>query len=85
MKRYVRVMLGPKSIHAQDCYKGNFIGTDYGIREDLSKQLPENWRDFNAKYRQVWLEGNPGKSKVAAGLACGMLWTVEYRGYSFVS
>lgn len=70
-------MLGPKSIHAQECHKGNFVGADFDIREDLSKNLPENWRDFNAKYRQVWLESNPGKSKVAAGLACGMLWTIS--------
>lgn len=69
-------MLGAKSIHAEECYEGNFIGADYGIEEDLSKKLPENWRDFNSKYRPVWLSKNPGKSKIAAGLACGMLWTV---------
>jgi restriction system protein len=76
MKKYVRVMLGPKSIYAQQCYEGNFIGADFDILEDLTKNLPENWRDFNVKYRPVWLEHNPTKSKVAAGLACGMLWTI---------
>lgn len=76
MKRYIRVMLGAKSMYAKECYEGNFIGADYDIHEDLTNELPENWRDFNAKYRPVWLEANPGKSKVAAGLACGMLWTI---------
>ena len=33
-------------------------------------------RDFNAKFIPVYLEANPGKSKVAAGLACGMLYTI---------
>ena len=70
-------MLGPKSVFAEECYKGSFIGADFDIHEDLTDNLPENWRDFNSKYRPVWLENNPGKSKVAAGLACGMLWTIS--------
>lgn len=76
MREYIRVMLGAKSVFAQTCYEGNFIGADYDITEDLTKELPENWRDFNAKYRDVWLGKFPEKSKVAAGLACGMLWTI---------
>ncbi len=76
MKRYIRVMLGPKSVYAQQCYEGNFIGADFDIKEDLTNKLHENWKDFNAVYRPVWLQSNPGKSKVAAGLACGMLWTI---------
>lgn len=77
MRKYVRVMLGPKSIYAQQCYDGNFIGVDFDIHEDLTNSLPENWRDFNAKYRPIWLASNPGKSKIAAGLASGMLWTMS--------
>lgn len=76
MKNYIRVILGAKSIFAKECYDGNFIGADYGIEQDLTDELPENWRDFNAKFREIWLKKHPGKSKVAAGLACGMLWTV---------
>ena len=76
MKQYLRLMLGRKSVYAQQCYEGNFVGADFDIYEDLTNNLPEKWRDFNAKYRPVWLKSNPGKSKVAAGLACGMLWTV---------
>tara|TARA_B100001287_G_scaffold170494_1_gene143496 strand:- start:229 stop:1155 length:927 start_codon:yes stop_codon:yes gene_type:complete len=76
MKRYIRIMLGAKSVYANECFSGNFIGGDYGIKDDLTNNLSENWRDFNAKYRPVWLESHPGKSKVAAGLACGMLWTI---------
>lgn len=76
MKNYIRVILGAKSIFAKECYDGSFIGADYGIEQDLTDGLPENWRDFNAKFREIWLKKHPGKSKVAAGLACGMLWTV---------
>ena len=76
MKGYFRVILGAKSIFAEECYKGNYIGANYDIHQDLSNQLPENWRDFNAKFRDVWLNKFPSKSKIAAGLACGMLWTI---------
>ena len=77
MKSYYRVILGAKSAFAKECYEGNFIGAYYGIDQDLTKELPENWRDFNAKYRDIYLKVRPEKTKVAAGLACGMLWTVS--------
>ena len=76
MKRYIRLMLGAKSAHIDECLKGNFIGADFDIQQDLSKHLYENWREFNKKFIPVWLETHPDKSKVSAGLACGALWTV---------
>lgn len=76
MKSYYRIMLGKKSIHANEARKGNFIGADFGINIDLTNKLPENWRDFNAKFIPIFLEKNPDKTKVSAGLACGMLHTI---------
>lgn len=76
MKKYIRLMLGAKSAHIDECLKGNFIGADFDLNQDLSKHLFENWRDFNKKFIPIWLENHPGKSKVSAGLACGALWTV---------
>jgi restriction system protein len=76
MKSYYRVILGAKSVYAKECYDGYFIGAHYGINQDLTKELPENWREFNAKFRDIWLRSHPAKTRVAAGLACGMLWTV---------
>jgi len=76
MKRYIRLMLGAKSAHIDECLKGNFIGADFDIQQDLSKHLYENWKEFNKKFIPVWLEIHPDKSKVSAGLACGALWTV---------
>lgn len=77
MKGYRRVMLGKKSVHAEACFAGNFIGTDFGIMQDLTGKLPEDWKAFNRTFIPVYLETHPGKSKVAAGLACGSLWTVS--------
>lgn len=76
MKNYIRVILGSKSIYADLCKAQSFIGAHYGINQDLSKELPEDWRDFNAKFREIYLASHPDKSKVAAGLACGMLYTI---------
>jgi len=76
MKKYIRIMLGAKSIYAEQCYKEGFIGADFDIKQDLTNDLPDNWRDFNKKFIPVWLTAHPEKKKVAAGLACGMLWTI---------
>lgn len=75
-KSCYRVMLGRQSIHAAECLAGGFIGADFGIEQDLSGQLHEEWRQFNAAFIPVFLAGHPGKSRIAAGLACGALWTV---------
>lgn len=77
MKSYYRVILGAKNAYAKECYDGSFIGAHYGIKQDLTEELSDNWRDFNAKFREIWLGLHPDKSKIAAGLACGMLWTVS--------
>ncbi len=76
MKNYYRIMLGKKSSHADEAFKGNFIGADFGFDFDLSNKLPDNWRDFNKEFIPVFLENHPDKTKIAAGLACGMLWTI---------
>jgi len=77
MKSYYRVMLGRKSAHAAECLAGGFIGADFGIDEDLSGKLPDQWRDFNKQFIPVYLAGHPEKTKIGAGLACGALWTVS--------
>ncbi|MEG1644573.1 MAG: endonuclease NucS [Alistipes sp.] len=76
MKQYNRIMLGKGGMYIDECVQGGYIGADYGIYEDLSANLPDNWKDFNTKYIPVYLSANPTKTKVAAGLACGMLWTI---------
>jgi restriction system protein len=74
-------MLGPKSIHADECYAGSFVGAGFLRDINLTNKLPEDWKDFNKEFIPHWLAINPGKSKVAAGLACGMLWMVS-KGYA---
>ncbi|HBP86145.1 MAG TPA: DUF91 domain-containing protein [Nitrospiraceae bacterium] len=77
MKNYYRVMLGKKSVHAGECFAGNFIGTDFDINQDLTHKLPEEWRAFNKEFIPIYLAAHPDKTKIGAGLACGALWTVS--------
>lgn len=53
MKSYYRVMLGRKSVYAAERLAGDFIGTDFGILEDLSGKLPEELREFNNHFIPV--------------------------------
>lgn len=75
MTDYYRVMLGKGGKYAQECFDGNYIGADYSIDQDLTHELPDDWRDFNSKFIPIYLANRPGKTKIAAGLACGMLYT----------
>ena len=70
------VRLGAQGVYLDECLGGGYVGVDYGIKQDLTGRFPDNWRDFNKQFRPVWHEGNPGKSNVAAGLACGAVWTL---------
>jgi restriction system protein len=76
MKSYYRVMLGHASVYAKACFAGGFIGVDFEIPQDLTKDLPDDWRAFNKKFIPIYLASHAGKTKVGAGLACGALWTV---------
>lgn len=73
---YNRVMLGKAGMYADQCRKDGFIGVDFLPDIDLSMHLPDVWQEFNKVHIPIWMESHPGKGKIAAGLACGNLWTV---------
>lgn len=75
-KSYYRIMAGRQSVHAKTCLDQGFVGGDWGIEVDLSSRLPDNWRDFNQDFIPIYLEANPDKTRIGAGLACGMLHTI---------
>jgi restriction system protein len=76
MKKYYRIMLGRKSAYVEEAYNGNFIGAGFLEDKDLTHHLPDNWRDFNKEFIPIYLQQNPDKTKISAGLSCGMLWTI---------
>ncbi len=75
-KKYNRIILGKANSYAEICKAEGFIGVDFLADTDLTNHLHEDWHDFNKEYIPIWLESHPQKTKVAAGLACGNLWTV---------
>jgi restriction system protein len=76
MKNYWLIRLGRKNVYAKDGHDGGYIGVGFLENINLSDKLFENWRDFNREMIPVYLKDRPEKSRVAAGLACGNLWTV---------
>jgi restriction system protein len=76
MTQYYRVMLGKGGIYSAQALAGNFVGADYQINQDLTSDLPDDWRAFNKKFIPIFLAGHPGKTKIGAGLACGAIWTI---------
>lgn len=76
MKNYYRIMLGQKSLYAEEAYKDGFIGAGFGIDIDLSNKLSDDWREFNKTFIPIYLQKHPDKSKISAGLSCGFLWTI---------
>ena len=75
MKKYYRVMLGRKSVHAEACLAGGFIGTDFDLQQDLSRDPADDWRAFNRKLTPLYLARHPDKTKVA-DLTCGASWNL---------
>lgn len=77
MKNYYRIMLGPKSVYAKEAYESGIIGATWLPNIDLTNRLQDNWRQFNKTHIPIYLKENPDKTKVSAGLACGMLYTIS--------
>jgi restriction system protein len=70
------VRLGRQGAFVQDALDRGYIGVDYSMIDDFTGKFPDGWTDFNKRYIPRYLELNPGKTKVAAGLACGTIWTI---------
>ena len=68
-------MLGKGGVHADTAFTDGFVGVDYGMPK-ITGAIPENRPDFNQKWVSEYLKVHPDKSKIAAGLACGVLYTI---------
>lgn len=54
-------MLGRGGIYTQECVAEGYIGADFGIREDLTNNLPDTFKAFNACYIPIFLAAHPDK------------------------
>lgn len=75
-RAYHHILLGEKSSHAATCLIENFIGADFGIRQDLSEKLPDSFPPFRNTFAPIYQETHPEADKRASGLACGSLWII---------
>jgi restriction system protein len=76
MKSYYRILLGKGHQYVDQCLRDGFVGADYKIAQDLSPNLPDDWRTFNKAFIPVYLAAHPDKTRVSAGIGCGALWTL---------
>jgi restriction system protein len=74
---FYRIILGSQNRFVNECLVNNFIGVNFDIQQDLTGRLPDNLRDFNHEFIPVFLQNRPDRTRIAAGLACGALWTVS--------
>lgn len=70
------IRLGRQGAFVKDAVDRGYIGVDYGMVDDFTGKFPDEWTAFNKVNIPRFLELNPGRGKVAAGLACGTIWTV---------
>jgi len=75
--KYVRLRTGRDHQWFDSFFKGNYIAVGFAMDLDLSNDLFENWREFNKKYIPEIIKRDPSKSRVAAGLNCGVIWTLS--------
>ena len=78
MRNFYRLMLGKASIHVEECLKEGFVGVGWFEDIDLTPIFAKStdWRAFNKEMIPIYLQSNPTKKKVAAGLSCGFTYTV---------
>ena len=67
-------MLGSGGKHLDECVEGDFIGIDYGIREDLSKYIKGDYKTFREKVSELLLEHDPSRSKIGIALRASIMW-----------
>ena len=65
---YYRVRLGIQGSGVDECVDGGFLGVYFGIRQDLTNDLPDDWREFNRRFiPQMIAEGTPYVGIIYAG------------------
>jgi restriction system protein len=76
MTRYFRVSLGEQGKDSALALREGWIGTGWMADIDLTNALPETHAMFRKKFNPVILHSGEVKTPIAAGLACGMTFTV---------
>jgi len=76
---FYKVMLGKGSSYLADALEKGYVGVGWFADTSLIDSKVNTYstlREFNNRWRPVYLSQHPEKSKVTAGLACGCTFTV---------
>jgi restriction system protein len=76
MTRYFRVSLGEQGKDSEQAFNEGWIGTGWLKDVDLTKQLPDTHAQFRKVFNPIILDSGEVSTSIAAGLACGMTFTV---------
>jgi restriction system protein len=76
MKQYYRVSLGEGGKNSAQAKSEGWVGVGWMSTVDLTGEFPDEWRKFNKKYIDIVMEHDHITTRIGAGLACGMTWTV---------
>ena len=76
MRKYFRVSLGEQGKDSALAFSEGWIGTGWLEGVDLTGEFPEKHAQFRKKYNPIILQSGEVTSPIAAGLACGMTFTV---------
>lgn len=76
MTRYFRVSLGEQGKDAAQALTEGWIGTGWLANLNLSYDLPDTHALFRKKFNPIILASGEVTTPIAAGLACGMTYTV---------
>lgn len=76
MPKYYRVSAGKNAKYLDEAVRDGFVGVGWLADTDLTGAFPDDWRAFNARYIPLVKERDAITSNIAAGLACGAIWTV---------
>jgi len=76
MTRYFRVSLGEQGKYAKQALKEGWIGTGWMAEQDLTGKFGTTHAAFRKEFNSVILATGEVKTPIAAGLACGMTFTV---------
>ena len=76
-RRYYRIYLGKGGVYSQEAIEKGFIGAGWEEKTNMTALLSGDWQYFHDKFIPIY-QNSHGKntSKIAAGSACGMLYTI---------
>ncbi len=74
MTEYWIVRQGRGGIYTDEMVQSGYLGVNFIGDYDIRAHLGNGSRAFHTAMNDVYLSLNPGKSKIAAGLAMGNLW-----------